>query len=109
MRRRFVYRGGAVVAEFEGDTLVRAAPEYYEPTKVDGTFFVPDIQPYQSMVDGSMIGSRSQHREHLRQHSLIEIGNEQKHLMKDRQVQIDRKSAERRKQTIAAVLDKYRR
>lgn len=37
---------------------------------------MPDIQPYQSMADGSMITSRSQHREHLRQHNCIEIGNE---------------------------------
>ena len=36
-----------------------------------------DIQPYRSMVDGSMITSRSHHREHLRQHNCIEIGNEQ--------------------------------
>ena len=36
----------------------------------------PDIQPYKSMVDGSMITSRSQHRAHLRQHNCIEIGNE---------------------------------
>lgn len=35
-----------------------------------------DIQPYQSMCDGSMITSRSQHREHLRRHGVIEIGNE---------------------------------
>ena len=26
---------------------------------------VPDIQPYTSMIDGSTIGSRSRHREHL--------------------------------------------
>ena len=37
---------------------------------------MPDIQPYQSMADGSMITSRSHHREHLRQHNCIEIGNE---------------------------------
>lgn len=35
-----------------------------------------DIQPYRSMCDGSMITSRSQHRSHLRQHGVIEIGNE---------------------------------
>ena len=39
-----------------------------------------DIQPYQSMVDGTMITSRSQHREMLKKHNLIEIGNETKHL-----------------------------
>lgn len=35
-----------------------------------------DIQPYQSMVTGEMITSRSQHRSHLKQHKLIEVGNE---------------------------------
>ena len=39
-----------------------------------------DIQPYQSQMDGSMIMGRRQHREHLREHSLIEIGNETGHL-----------------------------
>lgn len=35
-----------------------------------------DIAPYRSMCDGSMITSRSQHRAHLRQHGVIEVGNE---------------------------------
>ena len=35
-----------------------------------------DIQPYQSMVTGETIASRSHHRQHLREHKLIEIGNE---------------------------------
>ena len=37
---------------------------------------MPDIQPYKSMIDGSMITSRSVHRDHLRQHNCIEVGNE---------------------------------
>ena len=37
---------------------------------------VRDIQPYQSMVDGSRITSRSKHREHLKAHGCIEVGNE---------------------------------
>lgn len=37
---------------------------------------MPDIQPYQSMIDGQMITSRSKHRAHLKQHGCIEIGNE---------------------------------
>lgn len=41
---------------------------------------MPDIQPYQSQVDGSMISSRSKHREHLRQHRLIEIGDQVHHM-----------------------------
>lgn len=35
-----------------------------------------DIQEYKSMIDGSIITSRSQHREHLRQHGCEEVGNE---------------------------------
>lgn len=37
---------------------------------------VGDIAPYQSMIDGSMIAGRAQHRSHLRDHGCIEIGNE---------------------------------
>lgn len=35
-----------------------------------------DIQPYKSMIDGSVISSRSHHREHLRQHGCVEVGND---------------------------------
>lgn len=35
-----------------------------------------DIEPYQSMITGEMITSRSHHREHLRQHNCVEVGNE---------------------------------
>jgi len=37
---------------------------------------VADIQPYKSMVTGEMITSRSQHRRHLVQHGVTEVGNE---------------------------------
>ena len=42
----------------------------------EGPMVMPDIQPYKSMKTGEMITSRSQHREHLRQHNLVELGNE---------------------------------
>ena len=35
-----------------------------------------DIQGYQSQATGEWISSRSQHRKHLKEHRLIEIGNE---------------------------------
>jgi hypothetical protein len=41
-----------------------------------GLLVIPDISPYQSVIDRSEIGGRRQHREHLRQHGCIEIGNE---------------------------------
>jgi transcription elongation factor Elf1 len=37
---------------------------------------MPDIAPYRSTIDGSIIGSRSTHRAHLKQHGCIEVGNE---------------------------------
>lgn len=35
-----------------------------------------DIDPYQSMITGEIIQSRSKHREHLREHGCTEIGND---------------------------------
>lgn len=35
-----------------------------------------DIKPYTSMIDGSVINSRSQHRAHLKAHGCIEVGND---------------------------------
>lgn len=37
---------------------------------------IADIQPYQSMITGEMITSRSQHRNHLKANGCIEVGNE---------------------------------
>ena len=53
--------------------LIEKSIYYRDPV---APIIMPDIQPYQSMADGSMITSRSQHRAHLRQHNCIEIGNE---------------------------------
>jgi hypothetical protein len=36
-----------------------------------------NYQPYKSMKTGEMIEGRKQHREHLKQHGLVEVGNEQ--------------------------------
>ena len=41
-----------------------------------------DIEPYQNMKDFGWIQSRSQHKEFLRKHNLIEVGNEQNHIFK---------------------------
>ena len=37
---------------------------------------ITDIKPYRSMVDGSLITSRSQHREHLKRNNCVEIGDQ---------------------------------
>lgn len=42
----------------------------------EAPMIMPDIQPYTSMIDGSTITSRSRHREHLRAHGCIEVGDQ---------------------------------
>lgn len=39
-------------------------------------YVAADIAPYRSMQTGEVIGGRRQHREHLKEHRLIELGNE---------------------------------
>jgi hypothetical protein len=36
----------------------------------------PDIKPYKSMVTGEIIDSRAKHREHLKRHGVVEVGND---------------------------------
>lgn len=35
-----------------------------------------DIEGYVSPIDGKWVGSRSEHREHMKKHGVIELGNE---------------------------------
>ena len=65
------------------------AEEWYE-TREQAPFVMPDIQPYQSMADGTMITSRSHHREHLKRHGLVEIGNEINAHMSQQERRVDR-------------------
>lgn len=37
---------------------------------------IADIQPYRSMATGEYVEGRRQHRDHLKRHGLIEVGNE---------------------------------
>ena len=63
MKTTYVYRSGGLVE------ITREKPDA-------GVSFISDIQPYQSMIDGHMVTSRSEHRAHLRENNCIEIGNE---------------------------------
>ena len=57
-----------------GELIPKA--EWRGPSTNQAASIVPDIQGYQSMATGEWIGSRSVHRAHLKQHGLIEVGNE---------------------------------
>lgn len=39
-------------------------------------YVMRDMEPYKSPIDGSMVTSRSMHRDHMRKHDVIEVGNE---------------------------------
>ena len=67
----------------------------------EGAMVVDDIAPYRSQVTGEWITSRSQHREHLKTHDCVEIGDQTHHLQASRP---DFESAQR-KELIRAQVD----
>jgi hypothetical protein len=81
-RTRIIYSPttGKKMAEFRNGELVWASDEFSAGSDANAPMVMNDIQPYQSMIDGSMITSRSQHRAHLKAHKCIEVGNETKYL-----------------------------
>jgi hypothetical protein len=51
--------------------------EYYADREACAApMVIGDIEPYRNVVDRKLITSRSHHRAFLRQHELIEVGNE---------------------------------
>ena len=61
---------------FEGPEADEAWKQKLEMTPKESAMVQSDIEGYVSQVDGSWIKSRSQHRSHLKQHKMIEVGNE---------------------------------
>ena len=72
-----------------------------EMTRQEAAMVMSDIEGYISQVDGTWIKSRSHHREHLKQHRMIELGNDVP--MKHPEVKLSRKSQEDRKRQIAEM------
>jgi len=92
--------------EFWGFTLgspeaEQAWKEKEEMTKRDAPMVMSDIEGYISQVDGSWIKSRSHHRSHLKQHRMIELGNDVP--MQHKPAEISKKSQEARKRQIAEL------
>lgn len=86
---------------FEGEAADKAWKEKQEMTVREAPRVMSDIGGYISQVDGSYIDSRSKHRDHLKRHGMVELGNDLPKQQKS--VEIDRKSQEQRKRTIAEV------
>lgn len=64
----FVFRDGKIIPKEEA----------YEAES--GPQIMRDISEYKSMITGEIIGSRSTHRSHLRQHGCVEVGNDTSHM-----------------------------
>ena len=72
-----------------------------EMTAKEAPMVMSDIEGYVSQVDGSWISSRSHHRNHLKQHKMIELGNDVPKQHKP--VELSRKDQETRKRKIAEL------
>ena len=70
----------------------------------DGPIIQGDIQPYQSMIDGTLITSRSKHREHLKVHGCVEVGNDTKDMLKSYD-NVPDVSPQKRRELIRAQFD----
>jgi hypothetical protein len=63
MKRIYVFEDGEM-----REKIPRRSSRYH--------YIQDDLKPYKSMIDGSMISSRSKHKSHLKQHGCVEVGNE---------------------------------
>jgi len=69
--------------------------EFYSAVDVNAPMVQADIAGYKSMVTGEWIGSRSTHRQHLKEHRLVEIGNEIKAHTTKQAPKVDREQIRR--------------
>jgi len=92
--------------EFWGFTLgtpeaEEAWKQKEEMTRREAPMVMSDIEGYVSQVDGTWIKSRSHHRSHLKQHRMIELGNDVP--LQHKKIELSRKSNEERKRQIAEM------
>jgi len=92
--------------EFWGFTLgtpeaEEAWKQKEEMTRREAPMVMSDIEGYVSQVDGTWIKSRSHHRSHLKQHRMIELGNDVP--MQHKKIDMSAKSKEARKRQIAEL------
>lgn len=90
----------------EYEALVASRRDARARSKLPSPMTIGDIQPYESVITGETITSRSNHREHLKQHGCVEMGNERpKPPVRDRKT-IEAETRTRREQVKAAAREK---
>lgn len=83
-KRSFVQINGELWEKTGDNSAIVAGENWYRiggrwapaGSSSPAALIMPDISPYRSVIDGSLITSRSVHRDHLRAHGCIEVGNE---------------------------------
>lgn len=78
VKYKAVYRDGKLVAEYsDGQWTVLDASYFVSNRSVlPAPMVMRDIGEYRSTLDGTHITTRRQHRDHMRRHDVIEVGNE---------------------------------
>jgi len=82
-RYRAIFDGQGLKAEFDGEEVTWLRPGAYDnsaKSKLSAPMVIRDIDPYKSMITGEMITGRKQHRDHLKAHGCIEVGNDTSHI-----------------------------
>ena len=67
MRTRYIQDKNGHLVEVE---------ENWTPEPLSDYHIMPDIKPYISMADGTLVTSRSRHREMLKRNNCFEVGND---------------------------------
>lgn len=72
--------GQAVLTESFGDPI--APKDFLSPNSTltkRGISVISDIETYRSPIDRTVIRSRSEHRDHMKRHGVVELGTEKMH------------------------------
>lgn len=80
MRSRTLFDRHGAFAEYVDGELVWVRENSLEGAAAKGPQILSDLRPYRSMIDGSIVDGRKRHRDHLKAHGCVEIGNDASHL-----------------------------
>ena len=83
MRERYIYdRLAMEVVTAEEHARRREARKFDNPPR-KRVNVISDIEPYKATIGDRIIGSRSEHRNYLRENNAVEVGNEKPQFMKE--------------------------
>lgn len=90
-RCRILYDRRGMLAEYQDGVLIWARDGQEEAQC--GPQIVGDLKPYKSMITGEVIEGRKRHRDHLKAHGCIEVGNDTSHTQQRPQITTNRRES----------------